>query len=104
MAAPRRKPQLSASAKGLLAHRLRKRKRRAARTAEENANLSASGTWVRYESTSHTGYRVLISPRMLQAFGPPTDPWGDKMRPASGTAPRKIEDAKALRRLEQAAH
>jgi hypothetical protein len=99
----KRKNQLQASGRAAVATRLRARKRKAARTAEENSALNASGTWVRYESKTHTGYRVLVSPRQLQAFGVPRDPWGEKMRPANGVAPRKIADPVALRRLEQSA-
>lgn len=58
--------------------------------AASNSVVSSKGTWVRYMSPTHPGYRALVSPRQLQAFGPPKDPWGDKMRPAQGSAPRVI--------------
>lgn len=100
-----RKSQLTASGRAAVVSRLRKRARRAARTAKENADLSASGLWVRYMSASHPGYRVVVSPRMIQAFGPPRDPWGEKMRPAEGTAPRRLDAPRGRSRAaEQRAH
>lgn len=58
--------------------------------ATKNRVSASNGGWVRYMSPTHTGYRVLLSPRQLQAFGPPKDAWGHKMVPAKGTAPRTI--------------
>jgi hypothetical protein len=37
--------------------------------------------WPRYESTTIQGYKVLVSPKMLDAYGPPLDPNGETMGP-----------------------
>lgn len=37
--------------------------------------------WVRMKSLNADGYRVTISPRMMEEHGLPRDPWGDEMVP-----------------------
>lgn len=41
----------------------------------------ANGGWVRMRSTENEKYKVLVSPKMLEEFGPPNDPWGNEMVP-----------------------
>lgn len=38
--------------------------------------------WVRLMSPNDEGYRIVISPKMLEEHGAPMDPWGDTMVPA----------------------
>lgn len=44
---------------------------------------AASG-WVRLMSKNEEGYRLVISPKMIEEFGYPQDPWGDEMFPVEG--------------------
>lgn len=37
--------------------------------------------WVRLASPQDPDYKVVISPKMLDAAGPPLDPWGNEMEP-----------------------
>lgn len=37
--------------------------------------------WVRLQSPEVPGYRVAISPRMIERYGYPQDPWGNEMEP-----------------------
>lgn len=37
--------------------------------------------WPRYKSINEPAYKVLVSPKMLDAHGAPRDPWGDEMVP-----------------------
>lgn len=67
-------------------------KNRTGRKAK-NSITASNGGWIRMMSPEHTGYRVLVSPRQLQAFGQPKDPWGRKMIPAKGVAPRIVQRA-----------
>ncbi len=41
----------------------------------------AQGGWVRMFSPDNPAYKALVSPKMLEEFGPPMDPWGNEMRP-----------------------
>lgn len=40
---------------------------------------TAQGGWVRFKSPEQPKYRVLVSPKMLEEFGAPLDPWGNQM-------------------------
>lgn len=40
------------------------------------------GGWVKYESKKEETYILRISPKSLEEFGPPTDPWGEEMVPS----------------------
>lgn len=35
--------------------------------------------WVRYQSITEPKYTIMISPKSLEEWGAPTDPWGDEM-------------------------
>lgn len=37
--------------------------------------------WPRYRSINEPTYKVIVSLDALEEFGPPMDPWGDKMEP-----------------------
>ena len=37
--------------------------------------------WPRFKSVNEEAYKVLVSPKMLEAHGAPMDPWGDTMVP-----------------------
>lgn len=39
------------------------------------------GGWIRLQSTEDNTYRLLISPKMVDAHGYPQDPWGNEMEP-----------------------
>lgn len=41
------------------------------------------GGWQRYVSVNEDGFKVVVSPKMVEEFGPPRDPWGDEMEPVS---------------------
>lgn len=41
----------------------------------------AAGGWVRMFSPENPAYKVLVSPKMLEEFGAPVDPWGNEMEP-----------------------
>lgn len=41
----------------------------------------ANGGWVRLYSPQEEKYKTLISPKMLEEFGVPLDPWGNEMVP-----------------------
>jgi hypothetical protein len=58
------------------------------RKPAKNTLSVSNGGWVRMMSPKQPGYRTLVSPRQMQAFGPPKDPWGKTMVPAKGIAPR----------------
>jgi hypothetical protein len=36
----------------------------------------SGGGWVRYVSTEEEGYKVVVSPKMVEEHGAPKDPWG----------------------------
>lgn len=44
---------------------------------------SGGGGWLRYQSPTNPSYRILISPVQLMEHGPPNDPWGHEMEPAT---------------------
>lgn len=41
----------------------------------------AMGGWVRLASPNNPDYKVLVSPKKMEEFGAPRDPWGDEMLP-----------------------
>lgn len=41
----------------------------------------SGGGWIRYQSTTEESYKVVISPKSLDQFGAPKDPWGEEMVP-----------------------
>lgn len=43
--------------------------------------VKKGGGWPRYKSTEIEGYKVLVSPKMLEEHGPPLDPLGFTMIP-----------------------
>jgi hypothetical protein len=43
----------------------------------------SGGGWVRYVSKNEEGFKVVTSPKMVEAHGLPKDPWGDDMVPTT---------------------
>lgn len=37
--------------------------------------------WIRLQSLNEDGYKIMISPKMMDECGAPSDPWGDEMVP-----------------------
>lgn len=45
-----------------------------------------AGGWIRLKSPENEKYKVLVSPKMLEEHGAPTDPWGNEMVPVETAA------------------
>lgn len=43
----------------------------------------AGGGWVRYVSEENEGFKVVVSPKMVEEYGPPKDPWNRDMIPVT---------------------
>lgn len=53
----------------------------ALRMSSGKAKRPGGGGWIRYASTTEDGFKVLVSPKMVEEFGAPKDPWGEQMEP-----------------------
>lgn len=48
----------------------------------ERGKRAKSNGWLRYKSLNEESYKVVVSPKSVEEFGPPCDPWGEQMAPA----------------------
>jgi hypothetical protein len=44
----------------------------------------AKGGWIRFKSRNADSYRCMVSPKSLEEFGIPKDPWGEELVPTKG--------------------
>lgn len=44
----------------------------------------SKGGWPRFKSKSAESYRVMVSPKLIEEFGIPLDPWGEPLIPTKG--------------------
>ena len=45
---------------------------------------SKASTWLRLQSPENEKFRVVVSPKVIEEYGYPVDPWGNEMQPIDG--------------------
>lgn len=50
-------------------------------TKKEGSGEEKKGAWIRFKSAKEPTFRCMVSPKSIEQFGIPKDPWGDELIP-----------------------